>query len=268
MKRQKIKSRKQENQKIKKLILLLVVILLVVIGGLFFLLKGDNKKIQENETSGTMLIETSYCNLHLPIEYSDKITAKVKDKKVEFIAIEDESDLFTLYFNEEAENLLGTVIKDSQSIALYAEFAKLDNKHENYELHCEYQESVNIIIENLKKEYEFVEGVIVEVDNVETFDIETDVVTLKYPKKWKEKVTIEVGETKVSFTMKDTPIFDICFEEGYGSCFGFYEDTPVCIVSYAIDEEAHSEEEYLMMCEMQEDINVILNNLMQEKGFN
>jgi hypothetical protein len=51
------------------------------------------------------------------------------------------------------------------------------------------------------------------VEDDSTFDIETNLGTLKYPNKWKEKVLIEVTDEKVCFSKDGVQLFDLFFKD-------------------------------------------------------
>lgn len=96
-------------------------------------------------------------------------------------------------------------------------------------------------------------------ESTDTYDIKTKVTTLKYAAEWKDKVKTTVTDTKVSFKVDNTPIFDIVFEKCDGYLLGTYKGTPIYIVEYPVEgyEQAR----------MVEDINVILENLLKDKNF-
>lgn len=251
---------KKEGKKVSILMVVIVILLIVAVTAVFFLKSG---KGITKETVDEGCIKTEYCQLRLPMEFKGKVVTEVKDNQVEFSVFEDGSDLFTIYFGEESEVLLGTLKKENANVVLYAKFATLDKENGNYEIYCEYQEGVNTIIQNLENEYEFIKNSIIEDESVDTFDIDTDVIVLKYPKKWQEKVTVDVTETKACFSINGEMLFDVCFEDCDGTYVGEYNDIPVYVVSYNVDESKYSEAEYAMICEMQEDVNIVLENLME-----
>ena len=100
-----------------------------------------------------------------------------------------------------------------------------------------------------------------------SFDIETDVVVLKYPARWEEFVEIEKSEEAISFSAKGTVLFELHFNEVDGYLLGMYDKTPVYVISHDIDEEYYTAQEYEMLCSMQEDINVIIEHLDKDRKF-
>ena len=95
--------------------------------------------------------------------------------------------------------------------------------------------------------------------NDEVSDIPTDLVTLSYPERWKDKVEIKVEGKKVSFVNGDTPLFDLCFEECDGYLLGTYDGTPIYIIEYPVETEEQ--------IAMQQDVNVIIDHLCQDAKF-
>lgn len=63
-------------------------------------------------------------------------------------------------------------------------------------------------------------------------------------------------------------MFDLSFTESENAIFfGTYQQTPIYIVSYEIDETQYTEAEYGTLRMMQEDIDVILDRLMSDPNF-
>ncbi len=111
--------------------------------------------------------------------------------------------------------------------------------------------------ENAKKENN--SEILVEDDEVETFEIKTSVVSLRFPTKWKDIVDIKTNENTVSFSIGDTKVFDVVFKTCEGNLLGEYNGTPIYIISYPVNTSEQAN--------MQEDINVILENLLKDKNF-
>ena len=110
--------------------------------------------------------------------------------------------------------------------------------------------------------------------NEETFVIETDYCDLEYLTEWEDDITIEKGYIEdiytVSFYYDDKLIFDISFNGPNDCKIGVLEldgeQIDVCVESYSIDNEAYSEETYMKLCSMQEDVNVIITRLVEKYG--
>ena len=102
----------------------------------------------------------------------------------------------------------------------------------------------------------------------EVFVIKTAYADLKFPAKWQDKVTYEVGDDSVSFSSGDVRIFDILFNggDGYvlGTIIGEKENVVVKVADYLFDSDA---ENYDELCAMQEDINVIIDHLVKDYDF-
>lgn len=101
----------------------------------------------------------------------------------------------------------------------------------------------------------------------ETFDIPTSLVTLKYPAKWQGLVTVEATDAEVKFSYAGHPVFDLLFREGEEYLLGTYRGTPISILSYNVERDALSEQEYNNFCAMSADVNVILRHLSEDPDF-
>ena len=102
-------------------------------------------------------------------------------------------------------------------------------------------------------------SIVVDEDNSKTFDIKTEVTTLKYPERWKDNADIETKDDKVVFKLNDKTVFEIVFKECDGYLLGTYNGTPV----YVIENETDDYNEKLML----EDIDIILQNLLEDENF-
>ena len=215
-------------------------------------------------------VETPYAKLKLPSYLTDNVKTEVTNNNpytLKFSA-KDGTGLFTLVFGGKGENLLGTLINGNTHTVIYANIEKLDSKSEKFEEYSEYQECMSSIIENLKKDYEFVVNEIVEEESSATFDIKTDVCTFKYPKKWQDKVNTSVSKDAVRFTCGSVKLFDIYFsKQDNGIFIGNYDGVPLYLVSYKLDKNSQSEEELQQLRAMQDDVNVIIDRLKTEEKF-
>ena len=207
------------------------------------------------------VITTPYADLRVTKSFYDNTKTKVESEEPYVMGFytKDGVKLFTLNFNDETDNIVGTLKLDDKNVIIYTELAALDSGDKNYDRNCLYQEEINTIIESLAEDYNFVPHEIAPVDDVTTYDIETPVVTLKYAKRWEDKVKTDVSDDTVKFSCDGTPLFDIVFKDGEGYLLGTYKDTPVCVVYHEVEKE-----EYL---EMIDDVNVILQNLMKDNDF-
>ena len=217
-----------------------------------------------------VVIKTPYCDLVVTGEFAENVKDVVSAKNpytISFRMKSDDTELFSIVFGGEGEDLLGTLISEKENTVIYAAFNDFDSEDENYETYCMYQEGFNTIIEHLISDNDFVANEIIEWEDTGTFNIKTPVVTMKYPSKWKDKVTIEVVEDSVKFSCNGEKLFDLYFVECDGYLLGMYKDTPIYIVDYSLDKAKYSEEQYLELCAMQEDVNVILYALMEDSSF-
>ena len=103
--------------------------------------------------------------------------------------------------------------------------------------------------------------------NVPVIEIVSDITTFYYPEKWKEDITVGKNENTVSFTSNGTRLFDFIFGDTKGTLLGYYDGVEVRIVSYEIVEVNYTEDEYLTLRAMQEDIDIVIEHLIDDKKF-
>lgn len=218
----------------------------------------------------TQEVSTPYATLKVPAAFKDNVTHKVTKESpytLNFSA-KDGTNLFDLVFNGKGDTLLGTIEGDKENTVLYANLAKLDEKSENYAQYSEFQEGLGTITGNLKKDYAFTPNVVVEKEDETTYDIPTDVVTLKYPARWKDKIKVKSDSKTASFTSGNVKLFDICFfESNSGFRIGAYGETPVYLVTYEFDKKTKESKNYQELAQMQDDVNVIIENLKADTRF-
>lgn len=213
-------------------------------------------------------ISTPYCDLSVPAAFEGNVVWELSSEEpytLDFKAA-DGTALFSLIFGERSDVLLGTLKLEDKNVVIYASFADFDSNNENLKKYAGYQEDINTVIKYLSEDYDFVINEIVEDES--TFDIETRVTTLKYPKKWFDKVTITGYEDRVTFAYKNEMLFDLSFVDGNeGFLLGTYSGIPIYIIDYEIKEDNYTEDEVFDMYCMQEDVNVILQYLMEDPNF-
>ena len=211
----------------------------------------------EYEDNSTFDIVTPDVTMKYPTKWKDKVTVSVGNDGVSFS--NGSTFLFSILFDSNEGNILGTVLLENKSVVLTVKSGDFDKSSPDYEQNCACQEDINVILQNLMKDYEFVAGEKIEYEDNSTFDIVTPVVTMKYPTKWKDKVTVTVTNDKVSFVNNGTPLFDLVFSDDEGYLLGTYSGTPISIIDYPVttDEQAA----------MQEDVNVILSFLFDDPNF-
>lgn len=207
-------------------------------------------------------ITTPYADLGVPESFDENVVHEVISEvpyTVLFKMATDDTELFTISFNEPGNLLLGTVLGDKENTVVYANLFDLDHTSDQWETYCAYQEVVNIIAQHLAEDYPFARDEVVAGENTEVFDIETDLVTLYYPSKWKDAVSVSFVDGGVKFTNDGTPLFDLMFSACDGYLLGTYGDTPIYVVDYALETDEQ--------CAMQEDVNVILDYLQEDPNF-
>lgn len=236
--------------------------------------KSDNSSASsENElTSATTIkISTPYSDLKLRKSIAENLLYEVTSENpytLTFKTKKDGTELFSFVFDGTGDNLIGTITGKDKNTVVYMNVFDLDSNSENYEEYSSYQMAMNDIANSLLDNKNFVSDEVVEYEDNSTFDIKTNIVTLKYPNKWKNKVNIDVSDEAVIFTFKDTKLFDIYFKDiENGSKIGTYDKTPIFVISYLPDDNRLSEEEMNEYTEMQYDINEIVNNLKKDKKF-
>lgn len=217
----------------------------------------------------TVVISTPYCDLAVTEEFAENVEAIVSSQEpytVAFRTIADKVELFSLLFDSETEILLGTLPLENKNVVVYAIFNEVPDDAE-YEKNSRYQEEVDTIVQYLISDYNFFPDQVIEWEDQSMFDIYTAVVTMKYPNKWKGKVSIDVTDNVVKFTCDGNRLFDLRFDECEGYLLGKYRSTPIYIVEYEIDESNHTEEELFDFYAMLEDVNVLLQYLMDDPNF-
>lgn len=140
--------------------------------------------------------------------------------------------------------------------------------------------STDIAVEQQELEGNVFEDDIVDTSDEEVpeegFVIETPVVDLNYPEKWKDQVRVEQLEGDL-YTVRffailegkeEQHIFDVVFGKTDGLLLGTLEQTEIYLVYNEIAfDESWSEEESNEIYAMQEDVNCIIEMLQKEEGF-
>lgn len=269
----------------KNLIVILSILLIVLIGVFFSLLFNGNSKDEEilNNQNDDIVSEkedafyeeevflttTKYCDLAYPQKWKTNVEVVMNEGdnySVKYMTKEG-VDLFEIYFDSEKGDILGTIKNGNTCVALSVVVSEIDNDNDNYNEILTMQEDMNVIINYLDTKYQFMPGEVVDNDNISTYAIKTPVVTLYYPKKWEDVVNVDVKDTAVSFSYKDTKLFDIYFGDLNGNLIGTYKDKKIGIVSHSIDSDGLSKEDTEIALEMQESVNVIIENLKLDAEF-
>ncbi len=214
-------------------------------------------------------IETPYAVLRAPAEFETEVKTEVVSETPYVLSFKtlDGADLFSVHFDDETDNLLGTLELEDKNVVLYASFADLDKNDGRYTELARFQLGISTIIENLVSDYGFVPNEITEASDADSFDIETGVVTLKYPAVWKDRVTVDVTDNKAAFSCGGTKLFDLLFSENGGYLLGTYDGMPVSVVTYDIDAEGRTEAELQELYAMQQNVNYIIARLTEDSRF-
>lgn len=231
--------------------------------------KEEVNTSNSDEVTEHYTIDTPYCTLKLPLELKEVVDCEMdEDPCILLIKVkENDTPLYSISFGVEAETVFGTLPTDDGNIVLYSNIYSFEDTDPNYNDYMTYQESLGYIADNLASDYKFIVGSAIIEEKVETYDIPTSVITLKYPVKWKDKVTVDVTDTAVFFSYNGTKLFDICFTECNGDLYGMCGDTPVYIMPYDINSDSVTPEEYNELFAMQDDMNVILRSLSDDSNF-
>lgn len=225
------------------------------------------------EAEKTITVSTPFADLKVPASYEGKVENKVTSEDpytVTFSVKDDGTELYSVVFNGKGDILLGTIVGKKENTVIYMNTRTLNSKDKNYELYLSYQDGSSVIVNNLKKDYEFVMNAVVKYEDQdsETFDIKTDTVTLKYPAKWKDKVKVDVTKDAVKFSCGDTKLFDISFAKTKdGFLIGKYKDTSLYLVTYELKKGKMSEDDFAELNLMQEDYSVVLDHLIEDEDF-
>lgn len=217
----------------------------------------------------TYTIETRYCDLKYPTKWEGKVKTEILENYgyiVKFVA--NDINLFDFEFVEGNGALLGTLITDNENIVINITSYELEHEMQDYEIYASMQSDIDVIIENLMADYNLMLDKIVEPEGWDVYTIESSLVTLYYPSKWKEFVTIETSDMSVKFSCNAVPLFDIVFgDTECDSVLGYYNDIPVGVVTYDIYSGLFTDSEYVYLRAMQEDVDVIIEGLLSDENF-
>ncbi len=223
----------------------------------------------ETAEADPFLIETPCCMLAIPSDLEGKVLYEIigdESFSVAFRTAEEPTPFLTFGFDQKYDTLLGTMVSEEGNRVVYVQYAELSG--DELDTYAAYQERiVNTALAYLISEYGFVVGEAIPAEETATFPVETSLVTLRYPAKWREKVRIEVSDTGAAFSCDGRRLFDIVFAPCDGDLIGTMNGTPVYLISYEIEQGALTDDQFDELCAMQEDMNVVLFKLMEEPGF-
>ena len=211
-------------------------------------------------------IETAYATLKYPETLKEKVKVTESDNTVSFSS--GKTKLFDLIFDGDEGELLGTLVNDGKYTVVCIKQYSIDKEAENYTELSEMIGSIDVLLDYLAYDYDFVKGEIVDAEDDESvFEIETSLTSLYYPQKWKDKVTVAVEDQLVSFSSGDVKLFDLHFGGDKGDVLGFYKDTEIRVVLYDVEKGKLSDKEYSELLGMKDGINVIIDYLAKDKNF-
>lgn len=110
------------------------------------------------------------------------------------------------------------------------------------------------------------------------YEIDTKYCELYYPVKWEDQINVSVDEEDpytVEFTAvmdeKEVPLFDLLFggNQGYklGTLASDNQEIDIFIINHDFNQDDFDEEEYLALCGMCDDVNVIISKLIESGNF-
>lgn len=207
-------------------------------------------------------ISTPYADLRLPASFDKAVSHEETGNEpyvITFKSRTDETELFSIIFNGTGEYLVGTLMGEEKNTVVHANTNDLDQNDQNYESNLFYQEQLYLILGYLAEDYNLVPEEAIDDEDPTDFEIQTSLVTLYYPSRWKEKVEIEVLDNGVKFSAAGTPLFDLMFEECDGYLLGTYQETPIYMVEYPVETEEQAA--------MQAGVNTILQHLTEDPSF-
>ena len=207
-------------------------------------------------------ISTPYADLRLPASFDKAVSHEETGNEpyvITFKSRTDETELFSIIFNGTGEYLVGTLMGEEKNTVVHANTNDLDQNDQNYESNLFYQEQLYLILGYLAEDYNLVPEEAIDDEDPTDFEIQTSLVTLYYPSRWKEKVEIEVLDNGVKFSTAGTPLFDLMFEECDGYLLGTYQETPIYMVEYPVETEEQAA--------MQAGVNTILQHLTEDPSF-
>lgn len=229
----------------------------------------DSSGFATDESTDVTVYKTKYCDLKYPTRWANKVKVEIDESgayTVKF-AMNDGTPVFDLVFAGQTGLILGTLEgKDANTVLHFVDYP-MDENDSRYNEFCTMAEDINVIIENLVRDYSFVPGEEIIKEDQTIFEINTPVAILHYPAKWKDQVDIALSDTSVKFSCGEHKLFDLYFDGEEGSLMGTYKGKPIRIVSYDINPSVMSGEMFDQLCAMQEDVNVILQYLMEDTDF-
>ena len=230
---------------------------------------SDSSGLVTDTSAEITVYKTKYCDLKYPMKWADQVKVEIDEGgayTVKF-ALRDGTPIFDLIFNGQTGLLLGTLTGDNTNTVIRFVDYPMEETDSRYNTFCAMAEDVNVIIENLTRDYSFAAGEDITNEDPATFEINTSVAVLQYPAKWQDKVNIDLSDTSAKFTCGEYKLFDLYFEGEEGSLLGTFKGKPIRMVSYDIDPSIMSGEMFDQLCAMQEDVNVILQHLMEDTEF-
>ena len=112
--------------------------------------------------------------------------------------------------------------------------------------------------------------------SVQTYEINTQYCTLKYPAMWEDVVKVTENKDKTVYTFtatvdkKTVKLFDLAFDSKDGIKLGILNNNgehKLSMIAETINEKDYTAEQYRLFMGMQEDVNIIIANLKADYKF-
>ena len=217
-------------------------------------------------------INTKYGDLKFPTKWKDDVEVKISEEEpytVSFTSRENGERIFSLHFGKGEGYLLGTLNSNDEQIKVFVDNAELDAKAKDYDKLCEIQEDVNVILNHLTEDYDFKPAVqnIPTEENTEVYEIKTTIATFCYPTRWKDRISVKDEDGTVSFFSDDVDVFELKLGGTDGFSVGTYDGKDLRLVTFAFTQYKDDQKRFEELCQMQEDVNVLLDHLDRDKAF-
>lgn len=200
------------------------------------------------EDSGVFTFRSKIGTLCYPNKWKDAVEIETTDAHVRFS--HEGNKLFDLAFADGDGFLIGSVGDTPVYLVYYSA---------NNEMERAMQDDVNVLLQALMERDDYSASAPDTPGKEEVFTIESRIGALRYPVKWKDRVTVEADDEQVSFSNGSVRLFALVFSEGEGYFLGTYGETPIYVVDYEVEGEENRA--------MQDDLNVIIQYLLEEPEF-
>lgn len=213
-------------------------------------------------------INTKYGDLKFPKKWKDDVEVKITKEEpytVSFSVKETGEKIFALHFGKGEGYLLGTLTSNGEQIKVFVDDAELNEKAKDYDKLCEIQEDVNVILNHLTEDY----GLKPAVQSLPTkvYEIKTTIATFSYPARWRDRISVKDNEGTVAFFSDNIEVFELKLGSTDGFSVGKYDGKDLRLVTFDFNQYKDDQKRFEELCQMQEDVNVLLDYLERDKAF-